>query len=300
MMLSRRQIGLALAGAAGAGLLGIPGAKADNGPPPNTGATADQARGFLIYYGSGYGAITESYSPVVLEDHEGAAALVKRFPSTTFLCYFSVAEVHSGRPYYARLKAAGIVGTPNPSWPDARYVDVRSPIWRNILLTDLIPAALAKGYRGVFLDTLDSAEALEHRDPVRFAGMVTAAADLVSAIRKAFPAIEIMINRAYAILPRVAGQYNHLLGESVRSTFGSGGKYRRMPEQDIAWQRDRMFEARMRDPSLQLFSLDYWDPNDHGGIARIYAEARADGMTPYVATPDLTQVVPEPSPLPRS
>ena len=289
---SRRQVGLTLAGAAGGGILGLLTAKAAAQPKP--GSKGGSGHGFLVYYGSTYSAISGDYSQVVIEDHDRAEAVLKLRPATKFLCYFSVAEVNSGRPYYAKLKAAGIVGNANPNWPDARFIDVRSHLWRKILITELIPAVLAKGYSGVFLDTLDSAEALEQRNPVRFAGMVEAAAGIVSGIRQAFPGIEIMINRGYAVLPHVVGQYNSLLGESVRTTFGAENQYRRLSESDVEWQRAKMFEARARDSSLQLFSLDYWDPTDSAGIARIYAEARADGMSPYVATPDLNQVVPEP------
>ena len=49
-----------------------------------------------------------------------------------------------------------------------------------------------------------------------------------------------------------------------------------------------------RDPRLRLFSLDYWEPQDRDGIARLYAEQRANGFVPYVATPDLTRIVPSP------
>ena len=46
-------------------------------------------------------------------------------------------------------------------------VDVRSDVWRNLLLNDIIPSILKNGYQGIFLDTLDSAEALERQDPVK-------------------------------------------------------------------------------------------------------------------------------------
>jgi hypothetical protein len=173
-------------------------------------------------------------------------------------------------------------------------VDVRSDVWRNLLLKEIIPSILKNGYQGIFLDTLDSAEALERQDPVKFKGMIAAAADLVRAIRAAFPSIIIMVNRGYAILPQIPGEFDYLLGESVRTTFNpQTGAYFRRTEQDIEWQRARMLEARDRDSSLQLFSLDYWNPKDRAGLAALYAEARADGFVPYIATPDLTQIVPE-------
>jgi hypothetical protein len=55
-----------------------------------------------------------------------------------------------------------------------------------------------------------------------------------------------------------------------------------------------MRQAQRRDPKLRLFSLDYWSPDDHKGIARIYAQERANGFIPYVGTRDLTKIVIEP------
>ena len=103
-----------------------------------------------------------------------------------------------------------------------------------------------------------------------------------------------MINRGYAVLPRIAGEFDMLLGKSVRSTFNArSGSYGLVPDADYRWQLDRMEEAYRRDRRLQLFSLDYWDMEDVPGIARLYAEARERGFVPYVGTFDLTRIVPE-------
>ena len=64
-----------------------------------------------------------------------------------------------------------------------------------------------------------------------------------------------------------------------------------MTPRSYEWQRQQLWAAGRRDPNLRLFSLDYWDPNDKENIAKIHAEERANGFIPYVATPDLTQIV---------
>jgi hypothetical protein len=55
-----------------------------------------------------------------------------------------------------------------------------------------------------------------------------------------------------------------------------------------------MRDAVRRGPRLRLFTLDYWDPEDSDGLAEIYRAQRCAGFIPYVATPDLTRIVPEP------
>ena len=125
--------------------------------------------------------------------------------------------------------------------------------------------------------------------------MVEGAAELVRGVRRSFPNVPIMVNRGYAVLPRIAGQFDMLLGESVRTTFDARSQtYRAVPEEGYIWQVQKMREARERDRRLRLFSLDYWNPEDREGIARIYAVQRANGFIPYVGTFDLTRIVAEP------
>jgi len=124
--------------------------------------------------------------------------------------------------------------------------------------------------------------------------MIEAAADLARTIKRSMPQAPIMVNRGYAVLPSMVGSFDMLLGESVRTTFSGENTFRRVSDSDFNWQRDRMKEAKVRDPRIKLFSLDYWDPNDRAGVAEIHIEERRHGFIPYVSTPDLTRIVPPP------
>lgn len=251
---------------------------------------------FIIYYGREPTEALRSADIAVLDAEAPRELLLERPLGSLFLGYVSLAEVNAGRPYFAEIEAAGVLLGRQPAWPDAWFVDMRAEAWRRMILERIVPDILARGFDGIFIDTLDDAEHLEASDGERFGGMVAAAAGLVRDIRKRFPTQPIMINRGYAVLPLIVGQFDMLLGESVRARHeGPVPTYRLLPEQDYAWQRDRMWEARRRQPSLRLFSLDYWDPADGAGIARLYSEQRRNGFVPYVATPDLTRIIPPPS-----
>lgn len=250
---------------------------------------------FLVYYGADDDPAIADYDVAVLDAEADGALLARRARSATFLGYLGLCEIHTRRSYFAELAEQGVLIERNPSWPDAWYVDFRSERWRKHVLERLVPELLRRGFEGVFLDTLDDAEHLELRDRARFAGMVEHAAELVREIRRRFPRTQIMVNRGYAVLPRIAGQFDMLLGESVRATYvAASNAYALVSDDDYEWQRRRMWEARNRDPRLRLFSLDYWAPDDREGIARLYAEQRANGFVPYVATPDLARIVPAP------
>ena len=120
-MLNRRVVGITLAALAAAALRG--NSDKSLAGTSHAGKLYRQHQSLLIYYGDAYDLIPEGYSLVLVEDREAAGPLVRRCVETTMLGYISIAEVHSGRPFYSR-RSKGVLGAPNPAWPDAYYVDV--------------------------------------------------------------------------------------------------------------------------------------------------------------------------------
>lgn len=251
---------------------------------------------FLVYYGVADLPAIGRYDLVVLDSRIDKAIVAKYRGTATLLAYLSLGEVHMQRAYASEIAAQGLLLGHNRNWPDARFVDLRDERWKSRVLEQLIPDILYRGFHGLFLDTLDDAEYLETLDPQRFAGMTDAAVDLVQSIRLRFPGVPIMVNRGYALLPRIVHHIDMLMGESVRSTYDAAqNAYVLVSDENYQWQRDRLYEARRLRSDIQLFSLDYWTPKDASGINRLYAQARSNGFVPYVATIDLARVVPTPS-----
>jgi uncharacterized protein (TIGR01370 family) len=210
----------------------------------------------------------------------------------SLLAYLSLGEVASHRSYFDAVKAEGILLGENPNWRGTFFVDVRDPRWRQRVIGQLVPAMLASGFNGILLDTLDDPGALERADPERYRGMSAAAANLVRALRQAFPQMHLMVNRGYELMPEIAPVIDCLLGESVYTTYDAGrSRYLRVPEGDYQQQVALMKQARAWNPKLRLYSLDYWDPADGKEIRRIYRLERANGFAPYVATPGLDRIV---------
>ncbi|AJR25571.1 hypothetical protein EWH10_10295 [Sphingobium fuliginis] len=240
-------------------------------------------------------AIARRFGLLVLEPDFARPLAPLRGPGSRLLGYISLGEVHDGRPFAAELEKAGALRQANPNWPQARLVDLRDPAWTALVVDRLIPAILRKGYDGIFMDTLDNAEALERQDADRNKGMVAGAARLVQAIRTRFPDMAIMINRGYALLPQVAGQIDLVLAEAMASRWNfAEGRYEMTSADDWQWQADHLFAARRINPRLGLATLDYWDPRDKATIASLYARERAAGFQPYVSTLALDRLIPEP------
>ena len=53
-------------------------------------------------------------------------------------------------------------------------------------------------------------------------------------------------------------------------------------------------QAMTATPAPTVLTLDYWDPADKAGIAKLYAEQRGNGFSPYVSVVELDRLVPEP------
>lgn len=256
------------------------------------------AQAWGIDYGSATDpAIAKHYDLLVLEPDFDRALAPLRGKNTRLLGYISLGEINMARPFAAELSRAGALSDRNPNWPEARYVDLRHPAWRDMVLDHLIPALLRKGYDGIFMDTLDNAEALEHLKPRDHQGMVAGAAALVQAIRARFPDITIMMNRGYALLPKVVSRIDIVLAEAMASRWNFAEKrYEMMTPEDWDWQAAKLYEAKRANPRLKLMTLDYWDPADEATVASLYARERAAGFQPYVSTLALDRLIPEPRP----
>ena len=235
------------------------------------------------------------YDLVVFDSDRHPALSPIQAGGSTVLGYLSLCEVEQHREWFAPARDAGFLAGENPNWPGSWFVDVRDARWRQLVVGKLVPEILAQGFQGLFLDTLDDAAELERREPEKFRGMKAGAVELVKEIRRASPAVTLMVNRGYDLLPEIAGNIDIVLGESVYGTYDFAQKvYRPVPAAEYRQQVELLTKLRSMKPSLRIFTLDYWDPADRDGIRRVYREERSHGFNPYVATPALDQLMKEP------
>lgn len=214
----------------------------------------------------------------------------------SLLGYVSVFEAAPYREHYAALEKAGLLIKPDGQ-KGREYIDIRKPQWAELLVGTILPSMVEKGFDGVMLDTLDDALALEERQPQTYAGMTQAAISTIKLVKLHFPYMKIMVNRAFQILPKVQMDIDMVLAESTLSDA-------RIKEQKpVLFAEDArahvlsvLKAAKTSVPELEIYTLDYWDMQDKQGVAAIYAQQRALGFIPYVATPDLQTVFDEPQP----
>lgn len=214
---------------------------------------------------------------------------------TVLLGYLSLGEAESNRAYFGAIKDDGLLLMENPNWPGSFFLDVRDPRWTKRLIDELIPAVLARGFHGLFMDTLDNPPHLERLDPEKYKGMTQAAVDMVKAIRAKFPGMPIMQNRGFDLLPQTLPAIDLLLGESIIGGYDFENKrYVKVKESDSKLLIKWLTDAKAQKPTLKVMTLDYADPTDKKTIAAYYKAQRKNGFDPYVATIALDQIIPEP------
>ncbi|MCH8019405.1 endo alpha-1,4 polygalactosaminidase [candidate division KSB1 bacterium] len=224
-------------------------------------------------------------------DSDSHPDLAKLKDSDTLLIgYISIGEVGDYRWYWNDIKDKPWLLDKNPNW-DSYMIDVRNHEWQELLNQQIIPKILAKGFDGIFLDTIDNAEYLQRYHPKKkYPMMETAMVRLIKSIRKSFPSAYLVANRGFAILDEIAGSIDAVVAESIFTTidFEENITRRNTPHEyePIIKQLRKM----KRKEGLKIFTLDYPNLENESDIKEIIADSHALGFIPYISTPQLHKV----------
>lgn len=220
---------------------------------------------------------------VVQAEHIGKPAALQK-DGTEVFAYLSVGEAERFRTGYRTLDKRWFVGT-NRGW-NSDIVDLTQSGWRNHLIEQRMAALWAQGYRGFFLDTLDSYQAVV-KDPAGQAAQARALAELIRAMHRRFPGVKLLLNRGFEVLPEVAPLAAGVVAESLFQGWDPIGKrYAEISERDRTWLLGRLQEARDR-YRLPVTVIDYLPPRQRD-LARQTARRIIDlGFTPWIANPEL-------------
>jgi hypothetical protein len=285
--LTRRLIAAALALGLGGATVPAGGASA----PPMIRPLAG-VRTWVVYYGADASAGPDlaRFDVVVLDPHgHPPLPVIKRYGAVV-LTYVSLGEVNTSHPEYAAIKDEPWVLAPNPSWPDARRLDVRAEAYRRWLLDRVVPAALAGPVNGLFLDTADSALDLEHTDPARHAGMAQALERVLGEMKRRNPRALLMLNGGLPVAERLPQSLDAVALESIWSDYDFKTQRYRVRPADEAEARAAPL-ARVAALGLPVFTIEYAaaEPGARWP-AEMIRRARARGFVPYVSTIGLDRV----------
>lgn len=247
--------------------------------------------GWAVYYG---GATPpehlDSYAIVILDRLYPYDIRELQDSSVKVIGYISAGEVTVNDPWYAEAKEAGLLLQENPFWKGSFTVDIKNPLWQQILLEKAIPPLMARGFDGVMLDTLDS-PLVAKNEMINFAAI-----DLVRAIRENYPQTILIQNRGYEVLEDTAPMLNYLIAESTFTSFDAETKKHVLSKkEDREWILNYINKGKKQSPTLKILGLEYWDVDDDNIVQEIANQMKNNGFLPYVSTMELNKIYPQPS-----
>jgi uncharacterized protein (TIGR01370 family) len=225
-----------------------------------------------------------AFDIVVVEPDHGADPKHRNTRRSELFAYVSLGEVQPTRGYAKALPAQWRIGE-NTAWGSV-VVDQSRPEWPAFFAERVVAPLWEKGYRGLFVDTLDSYHLVAKTDVERArqeAGMVAA----IREVRRRFPGIRLIFNRGFEILPQVHGEVFAVAAESLFRGWDAGRRaYREVPQADRDWLLAQL--NRVRDAyRLPVLAIDYVPPADRALARETARRISALGFIPWVADPDL-------------
>lgn len=204
------------------------------------------------------------------------------------LAYVSVGEMARSHRLHSALENAWKVGR-NTAW-GSTVLDLRRPEVQQFLMDKLVTPAMARGFQGVFLDTLDS-HLLAQTGTDDAAAFVAGQDRFIQAIKTRFPEAKVVINRGFHLSESTHALVDGVAFESYRQGYDAGRRrFYPVPEQDRAWLDSQLARWREDRPETPLIAIDYVD--DQSDAAALARTLRDDGLVPAVTNPDLTRLSP--------
>lgn len=200
-------------------------------------------------------------------------------PTSELFAYVSVGEMEPEEIKRRRLPADWFVGE-NKIW-EAKVVDQTRPEWQKYFIKNIITPMWEKGYRGFFLDTLDSYQ-LAYKDNKSRQKQVDALKYLIHQIKVNYPDAKIIFNRGFELLPQLQKDVYALAAESLFGTWNQDTKtYGDVPKEE----REELLKElkQVQNMGVPVIVIDYAAPTQAKKRKEIAQKIRALGMIPWVA-----------------
>ncbi len=232
--------------------------------------------------------VLAQFDRLILESQNVTATQLrdlKKYGATTY-AYVSVGESAPNRPWSDEIDSSSIVGE-NSTWGSV-VLDLASANWQSLILRrtdDLV----AKGYDGLFLDTMDSYQ-LYSKTPQARSSQEGALASLIKRIKSRHPHLRIITNRGFEVLGQIANEIEAVAAESLfRSWDNNAQEYKLVNERDRQWLLGELNNAKSR-YGHDIIVIDYVPPTERSAARDTATQIAKLGFSPWVATPALDYV----------
>lgn len=250
------------------------------------GASSQRPFSVAIYYASNP-PVNElkAFDVVVVDPDSGLTPEAYGTGPSSLFAYVSVGEADPNRNYTKQMSRKWFVGE-NKEW-NSKVIDVANPEWREFFLDKVVEPLWKAGYRGFFLDTMDSYQL--STDKSKMAAMESGLAETVRAIKVRHPEARLILNRGFEIFPKVKDIIFAVAAESLYQNFSPAtGQYGEVPPNDREWLTAKLNEV--KSAGVPVIAIDYVPPGKRDLARQTAEKIKALGFIPWVADKDLASL----------
>lgn len=248
-----------------------------------------QAHAFnaAFFYGSPFPQELRIYDAVIIEaDHADFTRVPDNLQKKLY-AYTSLGEVGPDKPYARNVPAAAKIAR-NPAW-SSDVMDQTSPVWREFFLEKIIAPLWQRGFRGIFIDTLDSYQ-LAATTPQQRAKQEAGMVETLRQMRMRYPGMRIILNRGFEILPQVHEWVTAVAAESLFQGWDNAThSYVQVAEADRQWLLTQLNQIK-NNYRLPVIIIDYTAPRQRQLARELSQKIRAAGFIPWVSNPGLDMI----------
>jgi len=212
-----------------------------------------------------------------------------------WVAYLSLGEVNASRTYFSKLKSKGALLEENKDWPGAFRVNLKSREWHDLLLNEIIPELVQKGYTGLFFDTIDVASYLESKNPQLYGGSVSALVTLIQEIHQKYPNLLLFPNNGLDFINKLAPHVDGVFVEDVYTHYNFSTKNVEKVDPSIRKEKEKSLDLFKNRYQKNVFVIHYGNkPQDELSLWAL-SQASAKHYHSYLTTVDLNTIgfVPE-------
>jgi uncharacterized protein (TIGR01370 family) len=210
--------------------------------------------------------------------------LALRAKDSRVFAYVRIGEVNPSRKWFKKIKAAWVLGD-NKIW-DSKVMDLASSGWQDFLIDTIVSPLWEAGYRGLFLDTMDSFYIFA-KDKQQQEIQKKALTQLMQKIHQRYPEMRFISNRGFEVLPSIGKQLEAVVAESLYASWDNGKKiYQDTPENDQKWLLNKLNKIK-KELSIDVIIIDYAEPANRTHAKDIADKIAQQGFIPWVSIPSL-------------
>lgn len=228
----------------------------------------------------------QAFDWVVVQPYSDLDPLQYDRSHSQLLVYVSAGELNQNSPHLRTIPRACVVGS-NQIW-QAHIIDQSNPACRRYFLDRIVAPLWQRGFRGFFLDTLDSYQLVSQTDADRKRheqGLVA----LIEDIKARYPQAKLILNRGFPFLPKIAKIVDAVAAESLYQSWNQGQQvYSEVSEQDRQWLRTQLDRAKAL--GLEVIVIDYLPPEHRVQARQVAKKIQEHGFIPWITNAELNLV----------